>query len=133
MFVLGCVLFLFCFGRLPTMSRCRSFLPDLLTVRAVMVRAAMEKKKLPSTLVSRQSFRLTSYLPHRATFAPFSPSSFHTVVSRHSGSRDTFSFVSTESGVSFMIDVSHYFLFHDSTLVCSISLLIELLHPCPLP
>ena len=27
------------------MSRCRSFLPDLMTVRAVMVRAAMEKKK----------------------------------------------------------------------------------------
>ena len=35
----------FCFGWLPTMSRCRSFLPDLMTVRAVMVRAAMEKKK----------------------------------------------------------------------------------------
>ncbi len=28
------------------MSRCRSFLPDLMTVRAVMVRVAMEKKKL---------------------------------------------------------------------------------------
>ena len=27
------------------MPRCRSFLPDLMTVRAVMVRAAMEKKK----------------------------------------------------------------------------------------
>ena len=27
------------------MSRWRSFLPDLMTVRAVMVRAAMEKKK----------------------------------------------------------------------------------------
>ena len=27
------------------MSRCRSFLPDLMTVRAVMVRAAMETKK----------------------------------------------------------------------------------------
>ena len=45
MFVLGCVLCLFCFGRLPTLSRCRSFLPDLMTVRAVMVRAALEKKK----------------------------------------------------------------------------------------
>ena len=30
---------LFCFGWLPTMSRWRSFLPDLMTVRAVMVRA----------------------------------------------------------------------------------------------
>ena len=29
------------------MSRCRSFLPDLMTVRAVMVRAAMEKKTSP--------------------------------------------------------------------------------------
>ena len=28
------------------MPRCRSFLPDLMTVRAVMVRAAMEKKIL---------------------------------------------------------------------------------------
>ena len=28
------------------MSRWRSFLPDLMTVRAVMVRAAMEKKPL---------------------------------------------------------------------------------------
>ena len=28
------------------MSRCRSFLPDLMTVRAVMVRAAMEEKKI---------------------------------------------------------------------------------------
>ena len=28
------------------MSRCRSFLPDLMSVRAVMVRAAMEKKKV---------------------------------------------------------------------------------------
>ena len=27
------------------MSRCRSVLPDLMTVRAVMVRAAMEEKK----------------------------------------------------------------------------------------
>ena len=27
------------------MSRWRSFLPDLMTVRAVMVRAALEKKK----------------------------------------------------------------------------------------
>ena len=50
----GCVCFglflfvclcLFCFGWLSTMSRWRSFLPDLMTVRAVMVRAAMEKKK----------------------------------------------------------------------------------------
>ena len=50
----GCVCFglflfvclcLFCFGRLPTMSRWRSFLPDLMTVRAVMVRAALEEKK----------------------------------------------------------------------------------------
>ena len=45
LFVLGCVLCLFCFGRLPTLSRCRSFLPDLMTVRAVMVRAALEEKK----------------------------------------------------------------------------------------
>ena len=45
LFVVGCVLCLFCFGRLPTLSRCRSFLPDLMTVRAVMVRAALEKKK----------------------------------------------------------------------------------------
>ena len=43
-FLLVC-LCLFCFGRLPTMSRWRSFLPDLMTVRAVMVRAALEKKK----------------------------------------------------------------------------------------
>ena len=28
------------------MSRCRSFLSDLMTVRAVMVRAALEKKPL---------------------------------------------------------------------------------------
>ena len=28
------------------MSRCRSFLPDLMTIRAVMVRTALEKKKL---------------------------------------------------------------------------------------
>ena len=55
----GCVCFglffvLFCFGRLPTMSRWRSFLPDLMTVRAVMVRAALEKKKAysPSTTFS---------------------------------------------------------------------------------
>ena len=47
LFVLGlCFCVVFCFGWLPTMSRCRSFLPDLMTVRAVMVRAAMEKKKL---------------------------------------------------------------------------------------
>ena len=39
----GCVLCLFCFVRLPTLSRCRSFLPDLKTVRAVMVRTALEK------------------------------------------------------------------------------------------
>ena len=46
LFVLGlCFCVCFCFGWLPTMSRCRSFLPDLMTVRAVMVRAAMEKKK----------------------------------------------------------------------------------------
>ena len=32
------------------MSRCRSFLPDLMTVRAVMVRAAMEKKQRWPTL-----------------------------------------------------------------------------------
>ena len=33
------------------MSRCRSFLPDLMTVRAVMVRAAIKKenKKIPGT------------------------------------------------------------------------------------
>ena len=31
------------------MSRCRSFLPDLMTVRAVMVRAAMEEKKTKKT------------------------------------------------------------------------------------
>ena len=42
LFVLGCVLCLFCFGRL--LSRCRSFLSDLMTVRAVMVRAALKKK-----------------------------------------------------------------------------------------
>ena len=40
---------LFCFGWLPTMSRWRSFLPDLMTVRAVMVRAALEKKKVRLT------------------------------------------------------------------------------------
>ena len=45
LFVLGCVLSLCCFEWLPTLSRCRSFLPDLMTVRAVMVRAALEKKK----------------------------------------------------------------------------------------
>ena len=46
LFVLGlCFCVCFCFGWLPTISRCRSFLPDLMTVRAVMVRAAMEKKK----------------------------------------------------------------------------------------
>ena len=45
LFVLGCVLCLCCFDWLPTLSRCRSFLPDLMTVRAVMVRAALEKKK----------------------------------------------------------------------------------------
>ena len=44
--VLGCVLCLCCFEWLPTLSRCRSFLPDLMTVRAVMVRAALEKKPL---------------------------------------------------------------------------------------
>ena len=36
------------------MSRCRSFLPDLMTVRAVMVRAALEKKKcswVPGTVL----------------------------------------------------------------------------------
>ena len=41
-----CVLFLCCFEWLPTLQRCRSFLFDLMTVRAVMVRAAMEKKKM---------------------------------------------------------------------------------------
>ena len=46
LFVLGCVLFLCCFEWLPTLSRCRSFLPDLMTVRAVMARAALEKKPL---------------------------------------------------------------------------------------
>ena len=45
LFVLGCVLFLCCFEWLPMLPRCRSFLPDLMTVRAVMVRAALEKKK----------------------------------------------------------------------------------------
>ena len=45
LFVLGCVSSLCCFAWLPTLPRCRSFLPDLMTVRAVMVRAALEKKK----------------------------------------------------------------------------------------
>ena len=56
LFVLGCVLFLCCFEWLPTLPRCRSFLPDLMTVRAVMVRAAMEKKK---SGLSVQIFRRT--------------------------------------------------------------------------
>ena len=44
--VLGlCFVFAFVLSGLPTMPRCRSFLPDLTTVRAVMVRAAMEQKK----------------------------------------------------------------------------------------
>ena len=34
--------------------RCRSFLPDLMTVRAVVVRAAMEKKKYNCNSVSPQ-------------------------------------------------------------------------------
>ena len=33
------------------MPRCRSFLPDLMTLRAVMVRAAMEKKNKSDVLV----------------------------------------------------------------------------------
>ena len=49
--VLGCVLCLCCFEWLPTLSRCRSFLPDLMTVRAVMVRAALEKKQQKNALV----------------------------------------------------------------------------------
>ena len=45
--VLGlCFCVVFCFGWLPTMPRFRSFLPDLMTVRAVMVRAALEKNKI---------------------------------------------------------------------------------------
>ena len=37
--------FLCCFEWLPALPRRRSFLPDLMTVRAVMVRAALEEKK----------------------------------------------------------------------------------------
>ncbi len=47
-FVFGLVGFLCCFVLLfasPTMLRSRSCLPELTTVRAVMVRAAMEQKK----------------------------------------------------------------------------------------
>ena len=35
-FVLVVFCVCFCFGWLPTISRCRSFLPDLMTVRAVI-------------------------------------------------------------------------------------------------
>ena len=40
--------FLCCFEWLPALPRRRSFLPDLMTVRAVMVCAALEKKNVAS-------------------------------------------------------------------------------------
>ena len=46
LFVLGCVLFFVLVEWLPALPRRRSFLPDLMTVRAVMVCAALEKKNI---------------------------------------------------------------------------------------